>query len=371
MAATKSQLVRDLAALGVPQGRIVMIHSSLSALGPVEGGAETVVDALLETVGERGTLLLPAFRDSVWDNFADFTNSDCDCTSSDGLCPSQQPGFQGVIPEAVRGRPGSLRSCHPTHSWVALGVLARHILAGHRRSLTPCGVGNPFEAMEPEDCVLLLGVGVDRVTLWHYYEERLRVPYVGHYWPKERHLNHTVPGKRLQYEYPGILQDISRAAGILRVGPVGKSDSGLMKVGEFKMFMEAVIADDPYCMVLRPPDRNSGDLAVDALRKAEGMLKAWRKGFVGQVAPFDRPFERVDPQQNGKVVRTDCPAFAGFHEGGGQVVSLCSANGKHPDFFRLGGVFNDHGLTTCDDCWWHQRFPLPDSDALTNKRQVS
>ena len=95
-----------------------MMHSSLSALGPVQGGAATVVDALLDAVGDGGTLLVPAFRDSVWGDPAEFTNSDCDCTGADGLCLSRQPGFQGVIPEEVRRRPGSLRSCHKTHSWV-------------------------------------------------------------------------------------------------------------------------------------------------------------------------------------------------------------------------------------------------------------
>ena len=92
------QLVTDqLGALGITGGDVVMMHSSLSALGPVDDGAETVVDGILDAIGADGTLLVPAFRDSVWGDPADFTNSDCDCTSEDGLCPSQQPGFQGVL----------------------------------------------------------------------------------------------------------------------------------------------------------------------------------------------------------------------------------------------------------------------------------
>ena len=289
MAVTKQQIVDDLGALGVRPGVAVMMHSSLSALGPVDGGAETVVDALIEVVGADGTLLVPAFRDSVWGDPSEFTNSDCECTPADGLCLGRQPGFQGVIPETVRRRPGSLRSCHPTHSWVGLGGSARRLLEGHYRSPTPCGPGNPFELMADDDCVLTMGVIMDRVTLWHYYEERQQVPYVGHYWPEERHFNHTVPGSRLQYQFPGILQDVCRAAGILTTGPVGKSSSGLMAVGDFKRFMATVIADDPHCMVLRPPDRDSDDLAVDALRKAERMLRAWRRGPVEPAEGFYRP----------------------------------------------------------------------------------
>ena len=44
---TRAQLVADLRRLGLKSGMDVMVHSSLSKVGPVEGGAETVVDALL------------------------------------------------------------------------------------------------------------------------------------------------------------------------------------------------------------------------------------------------------------------------------------------------------------------------------------
>ena len=77
MPVTKQQIISDLIALGIEPGVTVMMHSSLSALGPVEGGPEAVVDALLEVIGPDGTLLVPAFRDSVWEDRSDFTNSDC------------------------------------------------------------------------------------------------------------------------------------------------------------------------------------------------------------------------------------------------------------------------------------------------------
>ncbi len=365
--ATRAQLRAEFRELGVRPGAAVMMHSSLSALGPVDGGVATVVDALLDSVGAGGTLLVPAFRDSVWGDPAEFTNSDCDCTSADGLCPSRQPGFQGVIPEEVRRRPGSLRSCHKTHSWVGLGARARDLLAGHRAAPSSCGPGNPFESLRDDDLVLTLGVGVDRVTLWHFYEEVWLLPYAGHLWPAERHLNNTVPGLRLQYEHPGVLQDLCRAAGILATAPVGKSTSGLMSVGRFRRFMAAALADDPFCLVLRPPDRRDGDLAVDALHKAAGMLRAWRR--TDHEAPLARPAigehplapvpipDAVAAGAGDLTVREDCPAFAGYHAAGDARVPLCRANGRHPDLFRRGGAFDRHGVTTCETCSWHARFP--------------
>ena len=142
----RQQIVSELQALGLKSSDAVMMHSSLSGLGPVEGGAPTVVDAIFDAIGQSGTLLVPAFRDSVWGNALDFRNSDCSpCPQR--LCPSCQPGFQGAIAEEVRKRSGSLRSCHPTHSWVALGASAEELLAGHHDSPTPCGTGNPFEKL--------------------------------------------------------------------------------------------------------------------------------------------------------------------------------------------------------------------------------
>lgn len=355
--ASRPSIASELRRLGLREGDAAMIHGSLSALGPVEGGAEAVVDALLDAVGPAGTLLVPAFRDSVWGSAGDFANTDCRCPQR--LCPSRQPGFQGAIPEAVRKRAGSLRSCHPTHSWVALGPAAEPLLAGHRDSPTPCGAGSPFESLVSRDgCILTLGVPVDRVTYWHYYEERLRVPYLGHYWPKQRHLNHCAGGRRIQYEFPGIMQDVCRAGGILTTGPVGKSASGLMRARAFDAFMATAMADDPHCLVLRPPGRDQGDLGIDALQKAAGMLRAWSAGERRSVRGLDFPLGPIEAPGPGAVIREECPAFAGFHEARGRRVPLCKANDRHPDYFQLGGIFNQCGLTACERCSWHQKFPV-------------
>ena len=241
---------------------------------------------------------------------------------------------------------------------MAVGASAEDLLAGHGDSPTPCGKGNPFEKLVALDgCILTLGVGVDRVTLWHYYEEIPQVPYLGHYWPKERHLNHCVGGRRLQYDFPGLIQDVCRASGILRIGRVGKSISGLMRAQDFDNFLATIFADDPYCLVLRPPDRDCGDLALDALAKAAAMLRAWTRGPRRPERRNKTLLQPITAAKTDDVIRQDCPAFAGFHKGFETAVPLCRANDRHPDYFRLGGVFNQYGLTTCAACSWHEKFP--------------
>ena len=55
---SRAQLAGELAALGLRSGDTVMLHSSLSALGQVDGGAETVVDALLDVSGKWSAELI-------------------------------------------------------------------------------------------------------------------------------------------------------------------------------------------------------------------------------------------------------------------------------------------------------------------------
>ena len=58
MTYTKQDLQQDLAAMGLTGTETILIHSSMKSIGAVEGGADTVLDALMEFFAE-GLLLLP------------------------------------------------------------------------------------------------------------------------------------------------------------------------------------------------------------------------------------------------------------------------------------------------------------------------
>ncbi|MFH1568063.1 MAG: AAC(3) family N-acetyltransferase [Gemmatimonadota bacterium] len=112
---TGRQLVADLRRLGVTAGMDLMVHSSLSAIGEVEGGAETVVEALLAAVGRRGTLLMPSFNHRA----AQVYN------------PLTTPTVNGAIPDAMWRRPEARRSLHATHAVAAIGPRAEWYVADH------------------------------------------------------------------------------------------------------------------------------------------------------------------------------------------------------------------------------------------------
>ena len=56
----KEELIEELKKIGIEEGMEIEVHSSLSSLGHVEGGANTVIDALMECVTERGSIFMPS-----------------------------------------------------------------------------------------------------------------------------------------------------------------------------------------------------------------------------------------------------------------------------------------------------------------------
>src|SRR5947208_1183238 len=85
---TRRDLVLAIRSLGVELGELLQVHSSLSRLGYVEGGAETVVDALLEVVGPTGTVMVPTFNHGKADIYD----------------PAETPSTNGAVTEAFRKR---------------------------------------------------------------------------------------------------------------------------------------------------------------------------------------------------------------------------------------------------------------------------
>ena len=57
---TREFLVANLKRIGIKQGD-VLLHTSLSSFGHVEGGPDTVIDALLEALGTKGTILMSTY----------------------------------------------------------------------------------------------------------------------------------------------------------------------------------------------------------------------------------------------------------------------------------------------------------------------
>ena len=55
----KSDIIDALKEIGLQRGDSVMVHTSLSRIGYVCGGAQAVIEALIEVVGDEGTIMMP------------------------------------------------------------------------------------------------------------------------------------------------------------------------------------------------------------------------------------------------------------------------------------------------------------------------
>jgi aminoglycoside N3'-acetyltransferase len=163
---TRATLVQQLDVLDLPDQPVLLVHTSLKQLGFVEGGAEGVVDALVEAIVTRrgGTLVLPTFsiEGSMLNSLAAGAVFDVRAT----------PSNLGAIPEAFRRRPGVRRSIHPTHSFAALGPRADWIVAEHHRCGSSFGEGSPMMRAKEADARLCgLGTSLGNVTFYHCLED--------------------------------------------------------------------------------------------------------------------------------------------------------------------------------------------------------
>lgn len=256
----RGQLREDLEALGVQSGELLLVHSSLSALGYVLGGAVAVIQALLDAVGPEGTLCVPTHSSdnsepSRWENppipeswWPLFRSS------APGYHPAWTPTRgMGRIPEIFRTLPGVIRSGHPTLSMAAHGPRAQELMQPHPLD-DPMGWDSPLgKIARAQGRVLLLGVDHDRNTTMHLSEYDLAG------FPRHQEgAALLVDGQRQWVTYEDTIHDdedfleIGRAfdqSGEVRVGPVGAGTAKLFfaqAAAEFaRSFREASAKEIP------------------------------------------------------------------------------------------------------------------------------
>jgi len=228
------------------------VHSSLSAIGWVNCGPETVVLALLDVLGDQGTLVVPTHcsdnsdpknwrmppvPEAWWQTIRDTMLAFNPATS--------RATQMGVIPEMVRTWPGAVRSAHPQTSFAAIGAKASFITAGH--ALDSClGEQSPLARLEEAHArVLLLGVGFNRCTSFHLAEYRIPGRIVDNSFAVmtgEGRKWMTVRDRQCSGERFGELgADFEREEKVTR-GKVGKADVRLFPMADAVAFAQEWIA---------------------------------------------------------------------------------------------------------------------------------
>ena len=234
---TKGDIVRGLRELGLKRGDIVGVHSSLSSFGYVEGGANAVIDALLEVVGEEGTVVMPTHSANL--ERKELSPEE----EAIGVLwllrilpydPERTPCTTGMIPETFRKRPGVKRSLHPVFSIAAVGPKAEEIVrAGDKDSL-----GGWKVIYDLGGYVLLLGVDLGVCTAMHLAERMVQLP--------EHILKKITPPEWFVEKYPKDewewdfgpypdfvkLEPLCAERGIMRTTVIGGATVKLLKLRE-------------------------------------------------------------------------------------------------------------------------------------------
>ncbi|MCW5976435.1 MAG: aminoglycoside 3-N-acetyltransferase [Bryobacteraceae bacterium] len=171
MSVTRNSLRGDLERLGLRRGDLLMIHAGVRSAGRIVGGVNVLIQAILDAIGDEGTL-------TAYVDFEPFFDESDD--------PSAIPVFDkriaraardhGVLHEALRAWPAAIRSGHPDAGVVAVGRLAAWITADHPLQYG-YGDGSPFEKIvEANGRVLMIGAPLDTITLLHYAEHKANIP---------------------------------------------------------------------------------------------------------------------------------------------------------------------------------------------------
>ena len=179
----KSDIAAALKAVGLQAGDSVMVHTSLGKIGYVCGGAQAVIEALIETVGEDGTIMMPT---QSWKNLDPETGVHWDADEADwDRIRENWPAYNkaitptntmGAVAEMFRSWPGAVRSDHPARSVAAWGKNADYLTKNHDLS-DIFGDASPVGKLYQLDGkVLLIGVDYDKNTSLHLADVRAEYP---------------------------------------------------------------------------------------------------------------------------------------------------------------------------------------------------
>ncbi|MBQ3078462.1 MAG: AAC(3) family N-acetyltransferase [Clostridia bacterium] len=150
--------------MGIEPNDTILIHTSMKAIGEVEGGADGLIDAFGEYLKD-GLFIVPTH---TW-----------------GCVGRDQPVYDvrstvpniGALPRCAAFRKDGIRSLHPTHSIWAKGKNACEFVKGEGDLESPAprkGAWNRLADVHAK--ILLIGVSHNKNTFIHSIDEYASVP---------------------------------------------------------------------------------------------------------------------------------------------------------------------------------------------------
>lgn len=179
----KKDVEKALKEIGLEKGQSIMVHTSLSSIGFVCGGAQIIIDALLDAVGPEGTIMMPT---QSWKNLDPSTGVHWEEPIEwHQAIRDNWPAYDkritptntmGAVAEMFRTYPNTYRSNHPARSVAANGKYAKYLTENHTLE-NIFGDDSPIDRLyKLNGYVLLIGVGYDKNTCIHLADAKAVYP---------------------------------------------------------------------------------------------------------------------------------------------------------------------------------------------------
>jgi aminoglycoside 3-N-acetyltransferase len=250
------KLVSEFKRIGLVIGDVVLVHSSFKSFGEVEGGPQTIINALVKVLGDEGTLIVPRF------NF-DFS------TYGTTWDVRSTPSHMGIISEFARKDTRSRKVFHPIYPFSIIGKHADELIQHkYKGGYSKDSIFNQLLVLDAK--IIQIDKVYKSTTIIHHVEEILKVDYK--YYKEFTGYVVDENGKKYQDTFNLYVRKLDEGY-VTDVLPIGKilEDEGVMKIdtiGEATIwYMTArnvydctvkAIQKNPYvlCKIIPPTEKN-------------------------------------------------------------------------------------------------------------------
>ena len=258
----KEAVLAALADVGVRTGDTLLVHSSLSACGKIVGGAQTIIEALIEAVGPDGNFFVPTFQRS--ECYLNGVNKRWDHRPSDFRDrASEAIRWVGTLPlEFMRLYPDAPRGVHLSHSWAGWGKAAAEVLSHQAEDEPPFSDNScPMRVKERGGKILHFGSPIGHTSFVHCFETHFNLPGLGPSYYDVRLADGTITWKFVPKGLPGPREFYSKdenarffreavARGLeIRRAPLGVGRLALIDCRQFWEIGSALVTADPRIVI--------------------------------------------------------------------------------------------------------------------------
>ena len=253
---TKEMILSQLEKFQHVKGKIVTVHTSLKAVGKIDGGGETLLSALIDFFTQDGGLL--CIPTHTWDVDVYDRREAYSCI--------------GVLPQLAAAHPDAVRTLHPTHSMAVFGESEKiaDFISNEAHADSPANPRGCYgKLLNSDGYVLLIGVGQEKNTFIHCIEEMLIAHQRLTKYKAEKTIIHKdgTEEKRYLYWFDDKIGDVSvnfskfeepfRDCGCIEYGRVGEAIARLCNAQKMYEVVEKIYKNNNFKELL------DNDLPID------------------------------------------------------------------------------------------------------------